>query len=58
MDEIKVFENTKVEIITDNNGEPLFELYSTGMALGQVKKNSKGIENKPPRYLPRETCAV
>jgi anti-repressor protein len=44
MNEIKLFENTKVEIITDNNGEPLFELYSTGMALGQVKKNSKGIE--------------
>ncbi|CAI3586417.1 Prophage antirepressor [Clostridium neonatale] len=32
----KIFEGTPVEIITDKNGEPLFELYSTGMALGQV----------------------
>lgn len=30
------FENTKVEVIT-LNGQPMFELYSTGMALGQTK---------------------
>lgn len=30
------FENNSVEIITEN-GKPLFELYSTGMALGHVK---------------------
>lgn len=29
------FENNKVEIINDN-GKPLFEIYSTGMALGYV----------------------
>lgn len=33
----KVFEGMEVEIIQDENGEPLFELYSTGMALGQTK---------------------
>ena len=38
----KIFEGTPVEIITDKNGEPLFELYSTGMALGYVNKNSMG----------------
>lgn len=32
----KIFEGTPVEIIVDENGEPLFELYTTGMALGQV----------------------
>ena len=40
----KIFEGTPVEIITDKNGEPLFELYSTGMALGYEKidvKNGK-----------------
>lgn len=43
MNEIKVFENTNVEIIADDNDEPLFELYSTGMALGQVVR-AKGKE--------------
>lgn len=39
----KIFEGTPVEIITDKNGEPLFELYSTGMALGYMTSpNSKG----------------
>lgn len=47
MNEIKLFESTKVEIITDDNGEPLFELYSTGMALGQAKI-AKG------KYYPRK----
>ena len=37
----KQFEGQKVEIIMQD-GEPLFELYSTGMALGQAKKNSAG----------------
>lgn len=32
----KIFEGTPVEIIVDENGELLFELYSTGVALGQV----------------------
>jgi len=35
------FEGMNVNIITDENGNPLFELYSTGMALGQTKE-SKG----------------
>lgn len=37
----KEFEGTGVEIIIKNN-EPLFELYSTGAALGYIKKNSIG----------------
>lgn len=36
-----VFENNKVKII-EINSEPMFEVYSTGMALGQVKYNSIG----------------
>ena len=35
------FEGMNVTIIIDENGNPLFELYSTGMALGQTKE-SKG----------------
>jgi len=41
MDNIIKFEGCQVDIIIEN-GEPLFEVYSTGMALGQVKKNSIG----------------
>lgn len=37
-----IFENVEVDV-TEINGVPMFELYSTGMALGQVKKNSKGV---------------
>lgn len=36
MKELMKFEDTEVEII-EINGEPHFEVYSTGMALGQVK---------------------
>ena len=32
-----LFEHNEVEIIIGENGEPLFELYSTGKALGQTK---------------------
>ena len=31
------FEGNKVDVIVGKNGEPLFEIYSTGMALGHVK---------------------
>lgn len=43
------FENNKVEIINDN-GKPLFEIYSTGMALGYInkRKNSTGKEYISP----------
>jgi len=34
MDELMKFEGNNVEIIQDANGNPLFEVYSTGMALG------------------------
>lgn len=33
------FENNEVKII-NNNGKPLFEIYSTGMALGYIKSNT------------------
>jgi len=32
------FEGINVEIITDENGNPLFEIYTTGMALGYTKE--------------------
>ena len=37
-----MFEGMGVEIILNEQGEPLFELYTTGMALGYVRPNSTG----------------
>lgn len=37
----KVFEGANVQIIVDENNEPLFELYSTGEALGYVRTDVK-----------------
>lgn len=37
MQELMQFDGNNVEIIQDENGNPLFEVYSTGMALGHVK---------------------
>lgn len=48
MEELIRFEGTNVHIIQDENGEPLFEIYSTGMALGHIKKNAVG------NYYPRK----
>lgn len=42
MNEIMNFEGNDVEVIQDENGEPLFEIYSTGKALGHIKKNAVG----------------
>lgn len=42
MEELMEFEGVNVGVIQDENGEPLFELYSTGMALGYVKYNTVG----------------
>ena len=42
MNEMKIFEGNNVGIIVED-GEPLFEIYSTGMALGQVVTNAKGV---------------
>lgn len=43
MQELMQFDGNSVEIIQDENGNPLFEVYSTGMALGHVKKNAVGV---------------
>jgi prophage antirepressor-like protein len=43
MEQLKmIFENTEVEIVTINK-DIMFEVYSIGMALGQVKKNKLGV---------------
>ena len=42
MNELRIFEGNNVDIIVED-GEPLFEIYSTGMALGQVVTNAKGV---------------
>lgn len=39
-DLIKQFEGREVKVIVDENGEPLFEVYSVGMALGYFKSNT------------------
>lgn len=44
--ELQIFEGHAVEII-DLNGEVLFELYSTGMALGHIKK----VTNNGQTYM-------
>lgn len=36
MQELMQFEGNNVEIVQDENGNPLFEVYSTGMALGYI----------------------
>ena len=36
-----LFEGTEVKIIVNEKGEPLFELYSTGMALGYSRTDGK-----------------
>lgn len=38
-----VFEGNDVQIIVDENDELLFELYSTGAALGYARPNAKGM---------------
>lgn len=40
MNELFNFEGNNVEVIVGKNGEPLFEIYSTGMALGYIKQNT------------------
>ena len=35
-----MFEGSEVKIIVNEKSEPLFELYSTGMALGYIKQNT------------------
>lgn len=42
MNELMIFEGNEVKIILGDNGEPLFELYSIGMALGYARANSAG----------------
>lgn len=41
MNELMIFENTEVEITLNEQGEPLFEIYSTGMALGYSRTDGK-----------------
>lgn len=40
--QFKQFEDTNVKVLRDNNNDLWFEIYSTGMALGHVKKNAIG----------------
>lgn len=51
MNEIMKFEGNNVEIIQDENGDPLFEIYSTGMALGYVAKAKGNIYPYKERIL-------
>ena len=50
MNDLMIFEGNEVEIILNEKGEPLFEIYSTGMALGYInkRKNSVGKEYITP----------
>ena len=41
-----IFEGTEVKIIVNEKGKPLFELYSTGMELGYIKKKQKKNKKK------------
>ncbi len=44
-----LFEGNEVKIIIGENGEPLFELYSTGMALGYVESKKGKLYARKPR---------
>ena len=44
-----VFEGANVQIIVDENNEPLFELYSTGKALGYCRWNGKRTSCAPQK---------
>lgn len=48
------FEGNDVKIIQDENGEPLFEIYSTGKALGYARSNGKsaGEHDVHPKLFP------
>lgn len=54
MQEIMKFEGNDVEVIQNENGEPLFEIYSTGKALGYARSNSKsaGEHDVYPKLFP------
>ena len=39
MKDLMIFEGNQVEIILNDKDEPLFEIYSTGMALGYKTSN-------------------
>ena len=45
--ELMMFEGMGVQIILNEQGEPLFELYTTGMALGYLKWNGKKTHCSP-----------
>lgn len=54
MQEIMNFEGNAVEVIQNENGEPLFEIYSTGKALGYARSNGKsaGEHDVHPKLFP------
>lgn len=54
MNEIMNFEGNDVEVVQDENGELLFEIYSTGMALGYARSNGKsaGEHDVHPKLFP------
>lgn len=54
MQELMKFEDNNVEIIQDKNGNLLFEIYSTGMALGYARNNGKsgGEHGVHPKLFP------
>ena len=53
MKELMRFEGNDVQIVKDEKGNPLFELYSIGKALGYTNKNNVGMMI----YLVNETIA-
>ena len=54
MQEIMKFEGNDVEVVQNENGEPLFEIYSTGKALGYARSNGKsaGEHDVHPKLFP------
>lgn len=49
MKDIKVFEDKEVKLIIGDDGEPLFELYSTGLALGYSKEVKEKVYPRKDR---------
>ena len=51
MNDLMIFEGNKVEIILNEKGEPLFEIYSTGMALGYSRWDGKSYTDQGGQKL-------
>ena len=51
---INTFEGNEVEIILNEKSEPLFEIYSTGMALGYKTSNGYPYKSRIDKTIKKQ----